>query len=147
MRVGIQWSPAFSRSRPVITASTPGTSSAWDVSIDAILAWAYGLRTMSIQSMPGRTRSSMYSPLPRMQRGATRHPFDRGDRQAVRLNREHRAGLGATPADEDGARAAVARVAADMGAGQPEDVTQQVDEQEPRLDVRLASFAIDRDGD
>src|SRR5690242_3269097 len=70
-RVGIQWSPAFSRSLPVITASTPGIASASLASIDLIRAWAYGLRTMSIQTMFGRTTSSMYSPPPRMKRGSS----------------------------------------------------------------------------
>src|SRR3990172_6787700 len=69
--VGIQWSPAFSRSAPVTTARTPGIFNASDASMPRILAWAYGLRTMSIQSWPGRLRSSMYSPLPRMKRGSS----------------------------------------------------------------------------
>ena len=69
--VGIQWRPAFSRSAPVITASTPGIFRASDASIPLIVAWAYGLRTMSIQSIPGRLTSSMYSPLPRMKRGSS----------------------------------------------------------------------------
>ena len=37
----------------------------------------------------------------------------------------------------DGAGTAIARVAADVGAGQPEDVAQEVDEQQARFDVRL----------
>ena len=69
--VGIQWSPAFSRSLPVITASTPGIASASLASMDLIVAWAYGLRTMSIQTMFGRMTSSMYWPLPRMKRGSS----------------------------------------------------------------------------
>src|SRR5258707_8544468 len=36
-----------------------------------IVAWAYGLRTMSSQSWPGRLTSSMYSPWPRMNRGSS----------------------------------------------------------------------------
>ncbi len=39
--------------------------------MDLIVAWAYGLRTMSIQTMLGRTTSSMYSPWPRMKRGSS----------------------------------------------------------------------------
>src|SRR2546426_6117760 len=54
-----------------MTAATPGTLSASLASIPLIVAWAYGLRTMSSQSMPGRTRSSMYSPAPRMNRGSS----------------------------------------------------------------------------
>ncbi len=53
------------------TAATPGIFSASEASIDLILAWAYGLRTMSSQSMPGRLTSSMYSPWPRMKRGSS----------------------------------------------------------------------------
>ena len=70
-RVGIQWSPAFSRSLPVITARTPGIASASLASIDLIVAWAYGLRTMSIQTIFGRMTSSMYCPWPRMKRGSS----------------------------------------------------------------------------
>ncbi len=69
--VGIQWSPAASRSLPVITASTPGIASASLASMDLIFAWAYGLRTMSIQTMFGSVTSSMYWPLPRMKRGSS----------------------------------------------------------------------------
>ena len=49
MKVGIQCRfPAFFRSSPVITASTPGVASASLASIFTILACAYGLRTMSM---------------------------------------------------------------------------------------------------
>src|SRR5262249_42861021 len=47
MSVGIQWRLYLARSAPVITASTPGTAVAFAVSIFTILAWAWGLRTMS----------------------------------------------------------------------------------------------------
>src|SRR3954447_20509995 len=52
-------------------ARTPGTLSASAESIALIVAWAYGLRTMSSQSWPGRFTSSMYSPAPRMKRGSS----------------------------------------------------------------------------
>ena len=55
-RVGIQCRPAFSRSAPVMTARTPGILSASVASMPLIVAWAYGLRTMSSQSLPGRSR-------------------------------------------------------------------------------------------
>jgi hypothetical protein len=58
MSVGIMCRLYFSRSRPVITASTPGVASARDVSIFRILAWGYGVRTMSMNSMSGSTMSS-----------------------------------------------------------------------------------------
>src|SRR6476659_2126854 len=69
--VGIQCSLYPSRSLPVTTAATPGIFSASLASIDLIVACAYGLRTMSSQSCPGRLTSSMYSPLPRMKRGSS----------------------------------------------------------------------------
>ena len=77
--------------------------------------------------------------------GAVGHALDRLDLAAVGLDGEHRARLGALAVDVDGAGAAVARVAADVGAGQAEDVAQEVDEQEPRLDVGLARLAVDGD--
>ncbi len=56
--VGIQWRLYLASVSPVMTASTPGTFSAFSVSIDLIFAWANGLRTMSMYSMPGSTMSS-----------------------------------------------------------------------------------------
>ena len=47
IRVGIQCRLYCSRVSPVMTASTPGTLSAFSVSMDLIRAWANGLRTMS----------------------------------------------------------------------------------------------------
>jgi hypothetical protein len=52
-------------------AATPGIFSASLASMPLIFAWAYGERTMSSQSWPGRLKSSMYSPLPRMKRGSS----------------------------------------------------------------------------
>src|SRR6476660_4651771 len=57
-----------------------------------------------------------------MQRRAVDHALDRPDLGAVRLDREHGAGLRAAAVHVNGAGAAVARVAADVGAGQPEHV-------------------------
>ena len=54
-----------------MTASTPGILSASVASMPLIVAWAYGLRTMSSQSWPGRLTSSMYSPWPRIMRGSS----------------------------------------------------------------------------
>ena len=56
--VGIQCRLYFASVSPVITASTPGTFSARSVSIFLIFACAYGLRTMSMYSMPGSMMSS-----------------------------------------------------------------------------------------
>ncbi len=58
IRVGIQCRLYCSSVSPVITASTPGTAMAAVVSMALILAWANGLRTMSMYSMPGSVMSS-----------------------------------------------------------------------------------------
>src|SRR5689334_3754642 len=71
MSVGIQCRLYFSRSLPVMTASTPGMASALAVSILTILACACGLRTMSSHSMPASCTSSTYVPLPRRKRGSS----------------------------------------------------------------------------
>ncbi len=57
--VGIQCRPYVSRALPVMTAATPGTFIAAESSMALIRACAYGLRTMSSQSWPGRLMSSM----------------------------------------------------------------------------------------
>ena len=58
MSVGIHSSLSGTRSLPVITASTPGMASAFDVSMLLMRACAYGLRAMSRYSMPGSFTSS-----------------------------------------------------------------------------------------
>ena len=66
---------------------------------------------------------------------------------AVGLHGEDRARLRAAAVDEHRARAALARVAADVRAGQVELFAQEVHEQRARLDVRLAHLAVDGDRD
>ena len=58
MSVGIQCRLYCLSVSPVITASTPGIASAFSVRIALIFAWAYGLRWMSMCSMPGSWMSS-----------------------------------------------------------------------------------------
>ena len=55
--------------------------------------------------------------------------------------------LTGSPSMQHGAGAAVRGVAAPVGAGQAERVAQEVHEQEPRLHLRAALLAVDRDGD
>ena len=81
--------------------------------------------------------------LERVESGPVGHPLDRLDLAAVGADGEHRARLGALAVDEDGACAAMAGVAADVRPGQQEHVAQEVDEEEARLDVRLARLAVD----
>src|SRR5829696_3274230 len=85
--------------------------------------------------------------LERVQLAALLHALDRAHLGAVRLDGEHRARLRTAPVDVDGAGAAVARVAARVGAGEAELVAQEVNEEEARLDVGLPGLTVDGDGD
>ena len=73
--------------------------------------------------------------------------FDGEDVAAVGLHGEHRAGLDAVAVQVNGARAAVAGVAADHGADLAEPVTQVVHEEQPRLHLVRISRSIDGDSD
>jgi len=57
--------------------------------------------------------------LERVQGRALGETLDRRDPRSVGLDREHRARLHTVSVNFDGARAAVARIAADVGAGKP----------------------------
>jgi hypothetical protein len=54
--------------------------------------------------------------------------LDRGDVAAVGLRRRHEAGAGLRAVDQHGAGAAIAGVAADLGAGEAEALAQRVGE-------------------
>ncbi len=73
--------------------------------------------------------------------------LDRGDLVAVRLHREHVAGLHARAVEVDGAGSAVAGVAADDGAGLAEAFTQVVDEKHAGFDVVGVRDPVDLDAD
>ena len=66
---------------------------------------------------------------------------------AVGLHREPRARFDRDAVDEHRAGAALAGVAADLGAGEAERLAQEVHEQQPRLDVALIGAAVDGDPD
>ena len=101
------------------------------------------------QDHPGRAEPALEAvllderPLDRMELAVGREPLDRRHLGARGLEREHRAALHRPPVEEHRARAALARVAADVRAGQPEAVTERVDEERPRLDVERARLAVD----
>src|SRR5260370_30932461 len=82
-----------------------------------------------------------------MQLAVLLEPFHGHEAPAVGLHGKHRARLHGTALPQHGARAAVRGVAPDVRPRQPQDVADQVDEQEPRLDVRLVLLAIDRELD
>src|ERR671930_2438621 len=81
--------------------------------------------------------------LERMQLAALRQALDRRDLAAVRLDGQHGAGLHGVPVEVDRAGSAHRRVAADLRAGQPDVVAEEIDEQRPRLDLRLVPDAVD----
>ena len=83
--------------------------------------------------------------LDRVQLAVAREPLDRRDLAALGLLREHRAALHRASVEEHGARAALARVAADVRPGEPEPVAERVDEERPRLDLERARLAVDDD--
>src|SRR2546425_1056963 len=81
--------------------------------------------------------------LDRMEIAVLGEPFDGRDRRAVRLHREERARLHRLPVHEDGARAALARIAAHVRAGETHGLADVVNEQEPGLDLVTVRLAVD----
>ena len=73
--------------------------------------------------------------------------LDGRDLGAVGLDGEHRARLDRPAVDVDGAGAALAGVAADVGAGQVEVLAERLDEEPSRLDVELPGCPIDDERD
>ena len=76
-----------------------------------------------------------------------RQPLDRRDRAAVDLNGEAGARSDGDAVEQHGARAALARVAADLGAGDAAEVANEMDEELPRFHIALVSTAVDGDAD
>src|SRR5437763_4408040 len=81
--------------------------------------------------------------LERMELAALRETLDRRHLVAVGLDGEQGARLHRVPVEVDRAGAAEGRVAADLRPGEPEVVAEEVDEQRPRLDLRLVPDAVD----
>src|SRR4029077_15622155 len=84
--------------------------------------------------------------LQRMELTIPGHALDRCQLPALGLDREHRAALHRVAVDEDGARSALARVAADVSAGKAYDVPQVMHEQEARLGPVLRAAGRVREG-
>src|SRR5262249_13810607 len=72
--------------------------------------------------------------------------LDGDDAAAVGLDREQRARLHRRAVEQDRARAAAARVAADVGPGQLQRAADEMDEQRARLDVGREFDAVDGGG-
>jgi hypothetical protein len=81
--------------------------------------------------------------LQRRELGVAGEAFDGDDFGALGLHREHQAGAHGGAIDENGAGAAHAVLAADMGAGQPQMMAQAICQREPRLDVDLDLSTVD----
>ena len=81
--------------------------------------------------------------LQRMQRAVRRQAFDRGDLGAVLHDGQRQAGIDAPAVDQHRAGAALAVVAALLGAGQVEVVAQRVEQGRPRRDLELRLDAVD----
>src|SRR5262249_18170731 len=81
--------------------------------------------------------------LHRMELVAVREPLDRRDFRAVRLHGENRAGLHRAPVQMNRACAALARVAADVRAGESEPVAQKINQQLARLDGGVVPDIVD----
>jgi hypothetical protein len=81
-------------------------------------------------------------PLQRRQLAVRRQTLDCRDLCAVGLDGEQHAALHGPSIQENRARAAVAGVAADVGAGQVEVVADEVDEELARLDLALVPLAV-----
>src|SRR6266849_5034174 len=82
--------------------------------------------------------------LDRVQLAVLGEPFDRHDVGAVGLDGEHVARLHRLAVHDDRAGAALARVAAHVGPGQPDVLSDVVDEQQARLDLVGDRLAVDR---
>ena len=81
--------------------------------------------------------------LQRMQRAVRRQSLDGGDLGAVLHDRQREAGIDPPPVDQHGAGAALAVIAALLGAGQIEMVAQRVEQGRPRRELELRLDAVD----
>src|SRR5437867_5389035 len=82
-----------------------------------------------------------------MQRPVRGHAFDGGDLASVRLDCQDRAGLHGLSVEKDGARPAGGRVAADVGACEPERVPQEEHEKLPGFDLSLTPNPVHGESD
>src|SRR5256712_9146969 len=82
--------------------------------------------------------------LDRVQLAVLRQPLDRHDIGAVRLDGEEGAGLDGLTVHDDRAGAALARVTADVRAGEAHRLADIVDEEQTGLDFMAVALAVDR---
>ena len=80
--------------------------------------------------------------LHRVQSAVRGKPLDGGDGRAVHGDRERRAGLHRLAVEMHDAGAALRGVAADMGAGQPQVLAQELHQQRARVDIGRHRIAV-----
>ena len=85
--------------------------------------------------------------LHRMQLVAIGEALDGQDVGAVKADRQRQAGIDAPAVDQHGAGAALAAVAALLGAGEVEPLAQQVEQGDARIDLQLVAVSVDGEGD
>src|SRR5262249_2858417 len=69
-------------------------------------------------------------------------PFNRRDLAAISLDGQARTGFKRATVHMDGTRPTLAGIAADVGAGQAEFLTQKMDKEHSRLDIALVARAV-----
>src|SRR2546427_11631526 len=85
--------------------------------------------------------------LDRMELPVLLEPLDGRDRPLIGLHGEHRARLHRAAVEEHRAGAAVGGIAADVRAGHPEVLAEEMDKERARLDVDVVRRSVDRDVD
>ena len=81
--------------------------------------------------------------LQRVPHAAPRQPLDGRDLRSFGLQGEHGAALHRPAVEEDGAGAALARVAPDVRSGEPEPVAQRMDEERASFHLERVPLAVD----
>ncbi len=84
--------------------------------------------------------------LHRMQPAILGNPLDRGDGPAACHHRQHQAGIDPLALQQHRAGAALAEVAATLGAGEMQPITQRVEQRGAGIDHERVIRAIDRQG-
>ena len=80
-----------------------------------------------------------------MQDAVACQAFDGGDRRAVGLNRQASAGLDCDAVEQEGARAALAGIAANLRARQAAEIANEINEKFAGFHVALKSPPVDSD--
>ena len=83
--------------------------------------------------------------LQRMELSILEKSFDGKELGSVSLHGKHRARLDRLSVENDGASAAIAGIAADVRAGEPQHLPDEMNQEQPGFDIGLSLTAIDLD--